>query len=73
MRQEGFYWIKHHYYDKWEVASFFHGHSVPGFWRIPEIGFNFDDSYLFKINESRILDPDEQDELDFQLKADNER
>jgi hypothetical protein len=70
-RETGYYWVKVTHGNIWQVANYIND----GKWRL--IGNRLYDSHteeiFLEINEVRILNPDEQSEEDFHLKADNER
>ena len=68
MRETGYYWVKTGYgEDVWEVALY---DDVLDSWKITG---DEQDWFPEEINETRILNPDEQEYQDFQNKADNER
>ena len=54
MRKSGFYWVK--FFGGWESAFFEETESV---WTIVGTESVFDDSDFDKINENRIMSPDE--------------
>lgn len=56
MRQEGYYWVKFRESSLWETARYFGGNK----WLfVEDVGF-IPEEDIFEINESRLLNPDEQ-------------
>ena len=73
-KESGYYFIKRLKESKWMVAFYKQDFFPPNCWRIIwDNSDGYSDEDFYEINETRILNPDEQEEVDFQNKADNER
>lgn len=60
MRQDGYYWVKlRDDLSPWTVGEFHQANG--GYWRLPNLEYAFWDHHFGKINETRILGPDEAD------------
>lgn len=59
-RQEGYYWVKHQTNTSWSMASYYEGRWCIHDSARDEYGYDFTDEDFGKINETRILSPDEQ-------------
>ena len=61
-REPGYYWVKTEETNRWEMSNYFHNGIQLLFFPIGK-DFGFPESELFKINEERIRNPDEPNQL----------
>ena len=59
-RKSGFYWVKESVHDEWSIAQYL-GNDFLGGWIVTGTGRPYSDKCFYKINENRIMSPDERE------------